>query len=1344
MEGNYSSICFLFAKTLMKLQTLSRCLIALTLTSMMFLQAPLQAALKEFADVGSVAPDFEVYNRETGEPLTLYELDGQVLIIEFFDPHNCGASQRSAYNLSRRIQGTLNEHDIPIRVLFFTTFVEEYHQASLDAFIAANAVNPEDVYNDPYQDAWRKLTDPYNSSRPQFSIINGVINSPGLKQWEVLYYAAGVYEGTTIMLEAVDRVLPSTYTISPVFHEFPTEGGEATITIDGPGAHWDCTLDSNWLHSLSPSSGFGSGSYSYRVDPNPTFHTRTGRIVFGDHVHEAIQAPKPPSVLELPEETIIDSGEKATIQVVAEGPQLTYQWYKGESGDTTDRISTARSATLETARLTANRRFEYYPYWVRIHYVSDGEAAFFDSPTAMVKVRPPLAIVGEPEDTHVFEGLSTTLFVDVVGSNPRFQWYAGESGDRSRPFVGATQETFTTPPLTEEKQYWVLVINDSDTIESRTATVSIYPKPVIETITQSGSFNYGIPALLKVQAVGPDLEYQWYFGQTGDERTPIEGATNNIFTTPTLTSPVRYWVKITNQAGSLNSPTIELSIVYKPEIVEQPKSPMTVTRGERATLEVVAAGVDVEYQWYEGFSGDTSSPLLGATDSTYQTPVLSGGERYWVRVRNSVTTLMSQTVYIEVVPAPVLTGHPEDATITLGDPVTLHVSANGGPLVYQWYQGEKGDTSAPVEGATEAALTLENLQQTTTFWAEVRNTADAPGILQSDAATVTVVASPEVLSQTEGADITAGETALLEVATNGVTGLFVQWYEGQPGDESRPVIGAENLQFQTPQLYSTTVYWAKIWNDAAPPESAQSAAITVTVHPVPDIIGQPPSRSITTGESTELYVTVRGDPEAFLYQWYEGQSGDTSHPVPEATEPLLLTPPIIQAKSYWVQVRNQAAADIDLAQEGLSVDDVPGISNSATASLYVYRRPLIMSHPQDAILYPGETHTLMVIASAGPESLYYQWFTAPVDDPEAATPIPDATTNQLVLSNLEQSAIFFARVFNGANPPDQPYDPESLGVIDTHRAIINVTPPTLIEEEPVNRKITAGESVTLTVSAVAGSEGLQYQWYEGRSGDRRNPVAGATQRTFTTPPLTESTNYWVLVKNSAAGPDDFDRDDPGVSYSATANITVISTPYIVTQSGNFIITAGESVTLHIEAGPEGSLLSYTWYKGVSGDRSAPLTSTSPNNTTFVTPALEQSASYWVQIQNSADTPTIVNSDTMIITVGGGVEGPWQSVQSLGNDWYYSPWFGNFKIYPNSDSIWHDDHGWLVCKGESEDSIFLWDTNLGGWVWTGGDTYPFVYRHSDGAEGWLWYYEGTNRWFYDWTAADVFYANPNNQ
>jgi beta-lactamase superfamily II metal-dependent hydrolase len=107
-------------------------------------------------------------------------------------------------------------------------------------------------------------------------------------------------------------------------------------------------------------------------------------------------------------------------------------------------------------------------------------------------------------------------------------------------------------------------------------------------------------------------------------------------------------------------------------------------------------------------------------------------------------------------------------------------------------------------------------------------------------------------------------------------------------------------------------------------------------------------------------------------------------------------------------------------------------------------------------------------------------------------------------------------------------------VIDTHcvssaasnvaNVIVGGAPP-VITADPDNAHILSGQTATLTVST--SSAGVSYQWYEGNQHDISNPV-GTNSPSFTTPPLTHTTHYWVRLTNSCGSAD---------SNQATVNVS---------------------------------------------------------------------------------------------------------------------------------------------------------------------------------------------------------------
>ncbi|MEW6366948.1 MAG: YCF48-related protein [Acidobacteriota bacterium] len=259
----------------------------------------------------------------------------------------------------------------------------------------------------------------------------------------------------------------------------------------------------------------------------------------------------------------------------------------------------------------------------------------------------------------------------------------------------------------------------------------------------SQTISNGQSATLSVSADGTaPLNYQWYRGLTGDTSTPV-GTNSSTYVTPPLTATTNYWVRVSNACGSANSNTATITVTsgcVPPSITVQPQN-TTVGIGQSAALAVAATGTTpLNYQWYQGASGDTSFPV-GANSSTHTTPPLSANASYWVRVSNACGSVNSFTATVTVssgcVP-PSIALQPQSTTVTSGQSVTLSVVANGtAPLFYQWYQGTTGDTSDAV-GTNSNVFVTPPLTSTSSFWVQVANPC---GAANSTTATITVGAS---------------------------------------------------------------------------------------------------------------------------------------------------------------------------------------------------------------------------------------------------------------------------------------------------------------------------------------------------------------------------------------------------------------------------------------------------------------------------------------------------------------------------------------------------------------------------------------------------------------------------
>lgn len=171
------------------------------------------------------------------------------------------------------------------------------------------------------------------------------------------------------------------------------------------------------------------------------------------------------------------------------------------------------------------------------------------------------------------------------------------------------------------------------------------------------------------------------------------------------------------------------------------------------TLEVTATGdAPLTYQWYEGESGDTSTPIEGATGASYEAAPQTETS-YWCRVSNGVNPPADSDTATVTLDPPVITGQPSNGEYDGVTPVTLTVTATGAGLNYQWYEGESGTKDTAVVGATSASYDASPDEETQ-YWCEVSNEG---GEVNSDAATVTVPIPTMLLVQSENqSDITAG------------------------------------------------------------------------------------------------------------------------------------------------------------------------------------------------------------------------------------------------------------------------------------------------------------------------------------------------------------------------------------------------------------------------------------------------------------------------------------------------------------------------------------------------------------------------------------------------------------
>jgi hypothetical protein len=75
-----------------------------------------------------------------------------------------------------------------------------------------------------------------------------------------------------------------------------------------------------------------------------------------------------------------------------------------------------------------------------------------------------------------------------------------------------------------------------------------------------------------------------------------------------------------------------------------------------------------------------------------------------------------------------------------------------------------------------------------------------------------------------------------------------------------------------------------------------------------------------------------------------------------------------------------------------------------------------------------------------------------------------------------------------------------------------------------------------------------------------------------------------------------------------------------------------------------------------------------------------------------------------------------SMESMGNGWWRSDWFGVFSVHVN-EWIYHADLGWAYAVGDEQEGLWLW-TSERGWLWTAEQTWPYLWQHQ--AANWFYF------------------------
>jgi hypothetical protein len=167
-----------------------------------------------------------------------------------------------------------------------------------------------------------------------------------------------------------------------------------------------------------------------------------------------------------------------------------------------------------------------------------------------------------------------------------------------------------------------------------------------------------------------------------------------------------------------------------------------------------------------------------------------------------------------------------------------------------------------------------------------------------------------ITTQPVSVAIVSGTSATLSVVGTPGTSvpggtLTYQWYAGNFPTKTSPVgTNSPNFTTSTPGNYWVEVKRPQQYGAIPIMVAGNSNTVTVSIATAPSITNQPLSTTINIGETATLASTANGTSPSI--QWFRGNSGDTSNPVPGANSFTFITPTLTTTTSYWMRASNVA------------------------------------------------------------------------------------------------------------------------------------------------------------------------------------------------------------------------------------------------------------------------------------------------------------------------------------------------------------------------------------------------------------------------------------------------------
>ena len=474
------------------------------------------------------------------------------------------------------------------------------------------------------------------------------------------------------------------------------------------GATWNNCSGSSWTSSYSIEA----------INARNQFHYRC--IVTDEHGSlltsgEAVLMIRP-ELISSPESQTLFCGDTVHLKVSATGVGLRYQWQLLQLFESGERWMDVSGKGPDYA-LKVNSFHNGCKYRC---VITDANGIQLISDTASLTVNG-VEMTRQPASVVCYVGDRAQFLVSANGTGLTYQWYYSKDGGVVWNEASSRSASYTIRSVNAAQNGFLYYcrIEDSSGAYLNTDIVSLTILPKItENIQWQQGRSVGANLILKVQATGAGLRFQWQYRKPGSESWVNASSTKNTYSikVQALHHLFQYRCVVTDASGmTLTSHTAELSVSAGDMISVQPSS-VNVDEGEKATFQITASGVGLTYQWQ--FYKPGGGYWFDASSKTPVYSITAGKVHNEFKYRCKVSDRYGRIAYSESALLTVnkktpsediaILKQPSSVTVSVGEKAQFTVIAEGTNLKYQWqYSRNGGVTWSNASSNTNVYQTVE-------------------------------------------------------------------------------------------------------------------------------------------------------------------------------------------------------------------------------------------------------------------------------------------------------------------------------------------------------------------------------------------------------------------------------------------------------------------------------------------------------------------------------------------------------------------------------------------------------------------------------------------------------------